>query len=251
MSSEASAATELLACRALVVGHGAGALLPPIDLSVRAGEFWAVIGRNGSGKTTWFRTLLGLLEPVSGRVHARNGGVRFSYLPQKSALDELYPLLAREVVAMGTERGWSFLGPGRGKRLVEVDRALSEMGALALADRPFRQLSEGQKQRVLLARVAASDAELVILDEPTSAMDAIAEREAFALLDGLRRRRGMAVVVVSHYLGLVRQFADRALLLDRDTPAIVSGSIDEVLGHSFFRERYGDLEDAGIHRLSQ
>ena len=71
-------------------------------------------------------------------------------------------------------------------------------------------------------------------------MDAVAEREAFTLLDGLRRRSGMAVVVVSHYLGLVRQFADRGLLLDRDTPAIVTGSIDEVFGHRSFRERYGD-----------
>lgn len=243
MSTAAAAGTELLACRALVVGHAGSALLPPIDLSLRAGEFWAVIGRNGSGKTSWLKTLLGLLSPVSGRVYAPNGRVRLSYLPQKSALDELYPLLAREVVSMGTERGWSFLGRGRGARAHEVDRALSEMDALSLADRPFCQLSEGQKQRVLLARVAASGAELAVLDEPTSAMDAVAEREAFSLLDGLRQRRGMAVVVVSHYLGLVRQFADRGLLLDRDTPAVVTGSIDEVFGHSTFRERYG--EDAG------
>jgi len=251
VTREASAALELLACRALIVGHAGAALLPPIDLSLRAGEFWAVIGRNGSGKTSWLRTLLGLLEPVSGRVQAAHGALRISYLPQKSALDELYPLLAREVVAMGIERGWSFLGRGRGKRALEVDRALSEMGALALADRPFHELSEGQKQRVLLARVAASDAQLVILDEPTSAMDAIAEREAFALLDGLRRRRGMTVVVVSHYLGLVQKFADRGLLLDRDTPAIVTGSIDEVFGHSSFRERYGDGDYAAADRVGR
>ena len=250
MSTAASPGTELLACRALVVGHAGAALLPPIDLSLRAGEFWAVIGRNGSGKTSWLKTLLGLLSPVSGRVHSPNGKPRLSYLPQKSALDELYPLLAREVVAMGTERGWSFLGRGRGERVLEVDRALAEMDALSLADRPFRQLSEGQKQRVLLARVAASGAQLAILDEPTSAMDAVAEREAFALLDGLRERHGMTVVVVSHYLGLVRQFADRALLLDRDTPAIVTGSIDEVFGHSTFRERYGD-DAGGAHSASR
>jgi zinc transport system ATP-binding protein len=141
---------------------------------------------------------------------------------------------------MGTERGWSFFGRRSRERALEVDRALSEMGVLALSERPFHQLSEGQKQRVLLARVAASGAQLAILDEPTSAMDAVAEREAFTLLDGLRKRRGMTVVVVSHYLGLVQKFADRALLLDRDTPAIVTGSVGEVFGHSSFRERYGD-----------
>jgi zinc transport system ATP-binding protein len=240
MSESSSRGSELLVCQKLVVGHGAVALLPPIDASLRAGEFWAVVGRNGSGKTSWLRTLLGLLPPVSGRVHAPSGAIRLSYLPQKTALDELYPVLVREVVSMGTERGWSFLGRGPRERALEVDRALAEMGALALANRPFHELSEGQKQRVLLARVAASEAQLAILDEPTSAMDAVAEREAFTLLDGLRKRRGMTVIVVSHYLGLVQKFADRALLLDRDTPAIVTGSVDEVFGHSSFRERYGD-----------
>jgi zinc transport system ATP-binding protein len=200
----------------------------------------AVIGRNGSGKTSWLRTVLGLLPPVSGRVHAPNGGAKLAYLPQKSALDEHYPMLVREVVAMGAERGWSFFGRRASARSLEVESALSEMGVLALARSPFRRLSEGQKQRVLLARVAASGAELAILDEPTSAMDAVVEREAFELLDGLRQRRGMAVIVVSHYLGLLRQFADRALFFDRDTPAIVSGSIEEVLGHSSFKARYGD-----------
>ena len=247
MTAAVSARPELIACQALVVGHAGAALLPPIDAQLRAGEFWAVIGRNGSGKTSWLRTLLGLLPPVSGRVRAANRGIRLSYLPQRSAFDEHYPVLVRHVVSMGTERGWSFLGRARRERALEVERALSEMDVLELADRPFRQLSEGQKQRVLLARVAASGADLAILDEPTSAMDAVAEREAFTLLDGLRKRRGMAVVVVSHYLGLVQKFADRALLLDRDTPAIVTGSIDEVFGHNSFRERYGD-DACALHR---
>ena len=230
-----------------MVGHAGSALLPPIDVSLKSGEFWAVIGRNGSGKTSWLRTLLGLLPPVSGEVRAPKGAIRLSYLPQKSALDELYPVLAREVVSMGTERGWSFLGRRRREHALEVERALAEMGVLSLSEQPFRQLSEGQKQRVLLARVAASGAELAILDEPTSAMDAVAEREAFTLLDGLRKQRGMTVIVVSHYLGLVQKFADQALLLDRDTPAVISGSIEEVFGHTSFRERYGD-DACALHR---
>jgi zinc transport system ATP-binding protein len=246
VTARASAGAGILACRALVVGHAGKALLPPIDIELRAGEFWAVIGRNGSGKTSWLRTLLGLLPPVSGRVQTPNGGTRLSYLPQKSAFEEHYPVLVRDVVSMGTERGWSFLGRVRRERALEVKQALSEMGVSSLADRPFRQLSEGQKQRVLLARVAASGADLAILDEPTSAMDAVAEREAFTLLDALRKRHGMTVVVVSHYLGLVQRFADRALLLDRDTPAIVTGTIDEVFGHDSFRERYGD-DACGLH----
>jgi len=213
--------------------------LPKIDLSIARGELWAIIGRNGSGKTTWLRTVLGLLPPVSGTIE-RAPDVRLSYLPQRSSLDELYPLLAREVVRMGTLRGWSFFGPRFGGESAEVDGALAEMKVAELADRPFRQLSEGQKQRVLFARIAASNAELALLDEPTSAMDVVAEREAFALLDGLRKTRQMAIIVVSHYLGLVREFADRALLLDRDTPAVVVGTPEEVFNHQVFSERYGE-----------
>jgi zinc transport system ATP-binding protein len=235
----------LVRCRALEVGHAGAALLPPIDLEVRPGEFWAVIGRNGSGKTSWLRTLLGLLPPVAGKVERKNGSIRFAYLPQKAALDEQYPLLAREVVGMGAERGWSFLGRPRKSARADVERALAEMGVGALAERPFRQLSEGQKQRVLLARVGASSADLAILDEPTSAMDAVAEREAFQLLSELRRRRPLAIVVVSHYLGLLREYADRALLLDRDTPAVVVGSVEQVFSHDAFHHGYGDDACAG------
>jgi zinc transport system ATP-binding protein len=230
----------LLSCRALEVGHQGKAILPAIDLEVRAGDFWAVIGRNGSGKTTWLKTVLGLLPPVAGTVEPSRSDLRLSYLPQRSAMDELYPLLAQEVVGLGVLRGWSFLGPHFGRVSPRVASALAEMGVADLARRPFRQLSEGQKQRVLFARVAASDAEVAVLDEPTSAMDLVAEREAFRLIDELRRRHHTAIVIVSHYLGLVREFADSALLLDRDTPAVIVGKPEQVFGHQAFVARYGE-----------
>lgn len=223
----------------LRVGHAGRALLPPIDLEIRAGELWAVVGRNGSGKTTWMRTVLGLLPPVAGKIERRDRELRISYLPQRAGLDELYPALSRDVVAMGLDRGWSFLKPRQHDWRARVDDALEEMGVAQLADVPFRALSEGQKQRVLFARLSAADSELALLDEPTSAMDMVAEREAFELLDALRERRRMAIVVVSHYLGLARDFADRVLLLDRDTPAVVCGTPEEVFSHATFRERYG------------
>jgi zinc transport system ATP-binding protein len=167
-----------------------------------------------------------------------------SYLPQKSRIDELYPLASRDVVGMGLDRGWSFLKRARRERAERVARALSEMDAGELRDQPFRLLSDGQKQRVLFARLAASDAELALLDEPTSAMDLVAEHEAFELLDGLRKRHGTAIVIVSHYLGLAHQFADRILLVDRDMQAVVTGTPEEVFAHHAFRERYGRVSEA-------
>ena len=172
----------LFECQALRVGIGGRAILPALDLSVKSGQFWAIVGRNGAGKTTWLRTLLGLLPAVSGRVKAAQD-VRVSYLPQRSGLDDLYPLLAREVVSIGAQRGWSFLGAlGSRGHEEKVERALAEVDASELSEKPFRSLSEGQKQRVLFARLVAGDAEIAILDEPTSAMDKVAEREAFELI---------------------------------------------------------------------
>ena len=234
----------LFECQNLRVGIGGRALLPALNLTIRAGEFWAVVGRNGAGKTTWLRTLLGLLPPIAGNVRSASD-VRVSYLPQRSGMDDLYPLTAREVVSIGAERGWSFLGGlGARRRKDKVEQALAEVGAAELAERPFRRLSEGQKQRVLFARLAAADAEVAILDEPTSAMDKVAEKEAFELISALRDKHGLAVLVVSHYLSIVSHFADRAILLDADSQQVVTGAPREVFAHPAFRARYGDFVEA-------
>lgn len=241
---------ELFECQALRVGISGKAILPALDLTVKSGQFWAIVGRNGAGKTTWLRTLLGLLPAVSGRVRTARD-VRVSYLPQRSGLDDLYPLLAREVVSIGAQRGWSFLGGLSSRQHEErVTRALAEVDASDLAEQPFRSLSEGQKQRVLFARLLAGDAEVAILDEPTSAMDKVAEREAFELIRKLQQSHGVAVLVVSHYLSIVREFADLALLLDADADQAVVGSPEQVFAHPAFRKRYGDFADPGVQAPS-
>src|SRR5688572_14205995 len=137
-ASANSGGEPLLRCAALEVGHLGHAILPPIELGIRPGEFWAAIGRNGSGKTTWLRTVLGLATPVRGRVELAERELRMSYLPQRTGMDELHPLIAREVVRLGALRGWSFFGPRLGVEPPEVERALGEMGVSDLAERPFR-----------------------------------------------------------------------------------------------------------------
>lgn len=231
-----------LRCVGLQVGYRGRPILPPIDLRLGAGEFWVVLGRNGSGKTTWFRTILGLQPPVAGRI-ARPSGTAISYIPQHATLDPLFPLSARDVVRLGAERGGSFLrwpAPGQAR----VEPALDRVGALDIADRPYRDLSEGQKQRVLLARLAASEPDVALLDEPTSAMDVIAERNAFAFLDGLRHERDTSVVVVSHYMDIAREFATHAIFLDRETETVFVGPLDQVLEHPQYRRTYGDVRHA-------
>jgi zinc transport system ATP-binding protein len=233
----------LLRCEQLRVGYGGHAISPAFDVSIERGELIAVVGRNGTGKTTWFRTVLGLLAPVSGHVTLQHG-VRLSYVPQRAQLDPMFPLLARDVVALGAERGTSFLRP-RWSLPPEVSAALERTGVSAFADRPYRALSEGQKQRVLLARLCASSPDLALLDEPTSAMDAVAERETLLLLDALRKERGTSIVVISHYLGSIRELADRVILFDSECKNVLVGSPDEVLKHPVYHRNYpGPADDA-------
>ncbi len=234
---------ELLRCEDLVIGYGGKALLPPVSLSVRQGAFWAVLGRNGAGKSTFFKTLLGLLKPVVGRLEQPSGPVRIAYLAQRLAFDDLYPLQARDVVASGTVQGWSFLRPGSNRQV--VDDALEAVGVTELAGRAFRSLSGGQKQRVLFARMLATGANVVLLDEPTVGMDAVAEREVMELLDDLKDCYDLTIIVVTHYLDVAQKHAERVLFLDRDDQQVVVGSTTEVFAHPSFVARYGSVLAGG------
>ncbi len=228
-------------CDGLVVGYGGSPLLPAVDLEMRCGEFWAVVGRNGSGKTTFFKTLLGLIPPVGGRVEHPGGPVRIAYLAQRATFDALYPVSVEQVVAMGRVHRWSFLKPSGKADHDAAHRALEEVGMDHLAHRTFRSLSEGQKQRVLFARMIASGAPIALLDEPTVAMDAVAEREAMELLDSLRRRYHLTVVVVTHYLKVAHDTAEHLLFVDPDGRNSIVGTPAEVFAHPAFVARYGEV----------
>ncbi len=239
-------AAPLIACRGLRIGHGGRALLPPIDLDVGADEFWAVVGRNGSGKSTYMKTLLGLLPAVGGEARRGRDDLRLTYMPQVMSLEPMLPVRVAELVLWGRLRGWNFSRPipsveDRRAR----DEVLAEMEVAHLSHRVFRDLSEGQKQRVLFARLLASGAHVAFLDEPTAAMDAVAEREAFLRLRDYGRRHHVTIVVVSHFMGIARECADQVLFLDPDHQAVVHGAPEDVLAAPEYQRRYGTVEVVG------
>jgi zinc transport system ATP-binding protein len=205
----------LLRAEALEVGYGGAAMLPPLTLSVGKGELWAVVGPNGAGKSTFVRTLLGLERPVAGGVE-RAPGLTLAYVPQQGALDGIFPVAVRDFVLMGRQGPGNLLGRWSDADLAAADAALAEAGAAAFARRPLRDLSGGQRQRVLLARALARGADLVVLDEPTAALDLPSERDVLALIETLRARQDAAVVMVTHLVEDGLERADHALLLDRD-----------------------------------
>ncbi len=228
----------LLETQALVFGYEGAPLLPPISLRLSPGTITAVVGRNGSGKTTLLRTLLGLHSPLGGAVRRSEAFVP-GYVPQRTALDPLVPLRVIDVVSLGADRGWDFF-PGAGRRKRDrVLACLERVGMTAHLHQRFQSLSEGQKQRVLLARLLAGQASVAFLDEPTAAMDAVAEAETMRLIDELRREHSLAVVLVSHDLPIVRTLADDVLFVDRDLHVALHGTPKAIFHSAPFLARYG------------
>lgn len=219
----------------LLIGYGGVALLPPLSFRIDRGEFWLVLGRNGSGKTTLFRTLVGLHPSLGGRVELAS--TRRLLIPQRLEYDTQYLMRAKDVVSLGLEDARSVFRPfyRTHDRVVE---ALKEVGAQHLANEPFASLSEGQKQRVLVARIVAAKPAIAFLDEPTAAMDVVVEREMLALLNDIRVRYQVTMVVISHAIEAVALAGTHAIFIDRDRQRLSIGTRDEVLADRAFREAF-------------
>jgi zinc transport system ATP-binding protein len=241
-----SPSSALLRCTALRIGHRGRALLPPIDLEIVHGEIIVVAGRNGSGKTTFVDTLLGLLAPVSGTVE-RRADLRTAYVPQAGALDTAVPFRVGDIVGWGRQRGWSFLRPFQHRADDEaVSASLAEADVAALRRRRFGELSGGQRQRVLLARLLASEPELAVLDEPTAAMDSAAERATFTRLHDLAHDRDLAALIVTHQVPIAARNADRIAFFDPDGDGVTIDKVAVIAQRPRFIEMFGKIE-GGAH----
>jgi len=212
-------------CKKLVLGYRGKPLLPAFDLELKRGCVWLVVGRNGSGKTTFVRTVLGLLRPISGRV-VQSSQLRMSYVPQASTIDGTVPVRGGDVAGWGRLRGWGFLRPWKTSAdWTAMRRALGDIDASTLERRRFGEMSGGQQQRVLIAQMLAGDAEVAFLDEPTAAMDATSERTTYRRLRELVHARGMAAVVVTHAVAVAAPFADHIAFFDPDDPSQKGGRV--------------------------
>jgi len=215
-------------------------LLPPIDLSVRATSTLGVLGPNGAGKTALLKALLGLLPLLGGRRVLPLGRTpRVGYVPQRDRLDMSWPLSVLDVVLMGRA---PLVGPMKryGARDRDAARAaMQEIGIGDLADRPLYALSGGQHQKVLIARAIAAEPELLVLDEPTSAMDPAAERVLLDLVARLKSAHNLSVVLVTHQLTAIPGFADEVALIDRERGLFEVGPAEQMLDPEKLGRLYG------------
>ncbi len=230
---------ELIRLERAVIGYRTP-LLPPLDLAVSRGTTLGVLGPNGAGKTALLKSLLGLLPLLSGaRVLPLGRVPRVGYVPQRDRLDMSWPLSVLDVVLMGRAR---LIGPIR--RYAVKDRkaareALSEIGIGDLADRPLHALSGGQHQKVLIARAIAAEPELLVLDEPTSAMDPAAERILLELVQRLKAAHNLSVVLVTHQLTAIPGFATDVALVDRERGLFQVGPAEQMIDPQRLGQLYG------------
>jgi zinc transport system ATP-binding protein len=213
--------------------YGDEPVLEGVQLSLRPGEFVALVGPNGSGKSTLLRVVLGLLSPGAGTVRLFGEDPRrlrehwrLGYVPQRPSVQEDLPATVEEVVSTGrlARTGW-WRWPGRADR-IEIDHALESVGMDSLRRRRLSELSGGQQQRAFIARAFASEPELLMLDEPVAGVDAESQRLFRDSLVHLMQDHGAAVLLVSHELGAVAQDLDRVVVLKRRV--VFDGSPEEL-----------------------
>jgi iron complex transport system ATP-binding protein len=238
-----------LALHQLGVTLGGARIVEGLAAEVEHGEWVALIGPNGSGKTTTLRALAGLV-PFDGNVRLLQDDVRSlarKQLARRVALVPQIPLIpgdmtVRAYVMLGRTPHLGYLGSERKADHRAVDDALLQLDLVGFASRRLDTLSGGERQRATLARAIAQDAPLLLLDEPTAALDMGRQQQVLELVDELRRRRDLTVVSTMHDLTLAGQYADRLLLLDHGR-LVAEGTADEVLTRALITEHYGaDVE---------
>lgn len=217
----------VLQIRDVTLGYRDLTLFRNLSMDIEQGATLAVLGANGSGKSTFVKMLLGLMDPLEGKLSWPNGRPReIGYLAQMTEFDRRFPIRVRDLAAMGAWRGFGFRrGLDRAAR-DRMNAALDEAGVLDIADRPLHMLSGGQLQRALFARVIMQDAPLILLDEPFAAVDQSTEAHLLAIIRRWRDE-GCAVVLVVHDLSSVLDHCSHALLLGGQEAT--HGPVHEVL----------------------
>lgn len=206
----------LITCKDVWIGYDNKPVIRNLNLDIFEGDYITIIGENGAGKSTLIKTLLGLLNPVSGNIIKENmEGI--GYLPQQTQVQRDFPASVYEVVISG------FLNKANKRpfySLAEKKNALENMELLQIQDlkkQCYRELSGGQQQRVLLARALCAAKNLLILDEPVTGLDPNAAKDLYENLRVLNKEKEMAIIMISHDIQNALMQADKVLHVEKDT----------------------------------
>jgi ABC-type Mn2+/Zn2+ transport system ATPase subunit len=244
--------TSCVIVRNLDIGYEGQVVVPDVSFELTCGQSLALVGINGSGKTTLLKTIVGLLPPIKGEIQVLGNPPgknpqQLAYLSQFHEAGFILPLRVKDVVQMGRFTDKGLFGRITSEDEHIIDASLQRMGIADLRDTPLRLLSGGQQQRVYMAQVLARQADLIVLDEPTSSLDA-SGRELFSRIMDEERNRGAMLIVATHDIQLASE-CNQAMLLAHEVVAVGPGA--EILTPDTLLKTFGIVllyqgEDKGV-----
>ncbi|MFA5994685.1 MAG: metal ABC transporter ATP-binding protein [Parcubacteria group bacterium] len=216
--------SEIIKADNLSVSYGQSEVLHNISFTIAQGDFVGLAGPNGAGKTTLVKTLLALTPATQGTIEifgkkqsAFSSWGKIGYLPQKnSTINTLFPATVAEIVALGLLAQKKWPKKLTAKDRMQTDVVLADLDILPLKKRMFSELSGGQQQKVLLARALVSNPEVLIFDEPSTALDPESRESFFQLIQHLNREHHITIILITHDTGYIGQYANKLLYIDKE-----------------------------------
>jgi zinc transport system ATP-binding protein len=232
----------------LSVNYGHSEAIKNVSFSVDSGDYVGLAGPNGAGKTTLIKAVLGLTDTSHGSIVLFNKPLKhfsdwrkIGYVPQRSsAVNMLLPTTVEEVILTGlfSTKAWPKHITQSDKH--RVDTILADLEIKQLRNKMLRELSGGQQQKVLLARALVSNPELLIFDEPSTALDSESRNSFFDLIHKLNRDRGVAVILITHDAGYIGKYATKLLYLDKEV--VYFGSFADFCHSPKMNVYFGEFE---------
>ncbi|MBK9099279.1 MAG: metal ABC transporter ATP-binding protein [bacterium] len=216
------------------IGYGTKVIHRNINIEIEKNDFIGLVGPNGSGKTTFLKTLLGNIKPLSGVIEKKD--IIFGYVPQRDTVQPLLPYTVHDVVMMGRYSLMGLLRKPSKSDEEKVEECMEKVGIAQLKNNNYNSLSGGQRQRTLIARALAVRPDVLILDEPTNGMDTPSHYSLLNLISDLHLNRNLTVLLVSHLLSDVANLVKKLMLFE--SGKFQSGSIEEMLSEKNLAQTY-------------
>lgn len=214
----------LIELKNLTLGYGNNKVIKKLNINIEEGDFLCIVGPNGSGKSTLIKSILGLIKPLEGKIIYKGLKQNFiGYMPQEIKIDPNFPASVFEIILSGTlNRAGNFY---RKKEKTIAENSLKLLKIENLKDKYFKDLSGGQRQKVLLARSLCASSKLLILDEPSNHLDTKSKKELYKIVENLNKEKNMTIIMITHDLDHGNLIGNKILSLREDD--IFYGSTNE------------------------
>lgn len=195
------------------LGYEGKKVIEAVNFYVNTGDYLCIVGENGSGKSTLMKTILGLIPPIEGKILFGEGlkQKEIGYLPQQTEIQKDFPASVQEIVLSGCLNRCG-MRPyyNRQEKQLSLEN-MDRLGIASLSKRCYRELSGGQQQRVLLARALCAARKILLLDEPVSGLDPKATADMYQIIEGLNKKDGITIIMISHDISAAVQHASHIL----------------------------------------